>query len=76
MFLPRLNSMMRIRSREKQKEGSIEKETRKRCSFSLVIVPFFCSFLFDIWRTRKISCLDAGLYLGEKEDFWTVSSQK
>lgn len=76
MFLPRLNSMIRIISREKQKERSIEKETSRRCSLSLLIVPFPCSFLSDIWRTRNVSCLDAGLYLGEKEDFWTVSSQK
>lgn len=68
-LLPRLNSRMRIITREKQKEGGIEKETSRRCSLSLLIVLFPCSFISDIWRTRK-----EGIYLEHKEDSWTVGS--
>lgn len=65
MFLRRLNPMMRITSREKQKEGSIEKDKEKmqlQCiyyaislSFSLYLEDKNNIFMLrSIWGRRKI----------------------
>lgn len=67
----RLSPRMRITSRGKRNEGSIDKNTEKMQSQGI----YYAISLFLSLFGEQEKCLYAEMYLGAKENSWPVSSR-